>query len=156
MRAHAHADCMRSYITCMHAGVGTQRMRMPRPFINLLPGGFRHPGEVACVYHNSEDKLHSRVMCREDKFQGQMNVCLTLECRDTHEHTQTHTHTHTHTHTAKLIARVTPVAVKGYICHCRRQQPSSQLTTTCPPLRCFCTQHLQISKDTKHCSTVRV
>ncbi len=49
---------------------------MPRPFINLLPGGFRHPGEVACVYHNSEDMLHSRVMCREDKFQGQMNEAL--------------------------------------------------------------------------------
>ena len=102
-------------------------MRMPRPFINLLPGGFRHPGEVACVYHNSEDKLHSRVMCREDKFQGQMNV----ECRDTHEHTQTHTHTHTHTHTAKLIARVTPVAVKGYICQCRRQQPTEHCDFFC-------------------------
>jgi len=27
---------------------------------------------------------------------------------------------------------------------------SAPLTTTCPPLRCFCTQHLQISKDAEH------
>jgi hypothetical protein len=90
-------------------------------------------------------------MCRENKFQGQ-SECVSahsdaatgpawhaLRCAHTETYTNTHTHTHTHTHTAKLIARVTPVAVKGYICQCRRQQLTEHGCLRAP-LRFFTTR----------------